>query len=186
MEVPGLGVEWQLQLPAYTPACSNTGSLTHWSRPGIEPTSSWRRVGFWSRWATRGPPPFLFYFTFYWSVVDLRCCISFRCSAIYTFLFQILFLYRLLQTIELHDNILTIIKNDFLKNTPLFKERTINEELLVQIPPQCTPDWGSFDSTRERGGTFFNIIKAPEGTHLMAALNKSGKKRLLCTCLKRF
>ena len=24
-----------------TTACSNTGSLTHWARPGIEPTSSW-------------------------------------------------------------------------------------------------------------------------------------------------
>ena len=25
----------------YAAACSNPGSLTHWARPGIEPTSSW-------------------------------------------------------------------------------------------------------------------------------------------------
>ena len=29
MEVPGLGVELELQLPAYTTACDNTGSFTH-------------------------------------------------------------------------------------------------------------------------------------------------------------
>ena len=57
MEVPRLGVELEMQLrstpqpwqhqiwavPAnYAAACSNTGSLTHWVRPGIEPTSSQR------------------------------------------------------------------------------------------------------------------------------------------------
>ena len=49
MEVPGLGVKLDLQLQAYTTAkatCGNTGSLTHWVRPGIEPTSSWRLVFF--------------------------------------------------------------------------------------------------------------------------------------------
>ena len=30
----------------YTTAHSNAGSLTHWVRPGIEPTSSWILVGF--------------------------------------------------------------------------------------------------------------------------------------------
>ena len=30
----------------YTAACSNTWSLTHWSRPGIEPEYSWILVGF--------------------------------------------------------------------------------------------------------------------------------------------
>ena len=53
MEVPRLGVKSELQLPAYTtatatpdPGCVwanttahvNAGSLTHWARPGIEPT----------------------------------------------------------------------------------------------------------------------------------------------------
>ena len=61
MEVPRLGVELALQLLAYTTAiatldlsCSetytiahvNTQSLTHGARPGIEPTSSWILVGF--------------------------------------------------------------------------------------------------------------------------------------------
>ena len=53
MEVPRLGVELELQLPAYTSATatpdlshiwdlhhahSNAGSLPHWARPGIEPS----------------------------------------------------------------------------------------------------------------------------------------------------
>ena len=33
---------------------SNAGSLTHWSRPGIEPTSSWMLVGFVNHWAMTG------------------------------------------------------------------------------------------------------------------------------------
>ena len=37
-----------------------------------------------------------------WSIVDLQCCVSFRCTAnIYTYvLFQVLFPYRLLQNTE--------------------------------------------------------------------------------------
>ena len=62
MEVPRLGVESELQLPAYNTviatkdpshvlktyavAHSNTRSLTHWGRPGIELSSSWTLVGF--------------------------------------------------------------------------------------------------------------------------------------------
>ena len=30
----------------YTPVHGNTGSLTHWVRPGIKPTTSWILVGF--------------------------------------------------------------------------------------------------------------------------------------------
>ena len=46
MEVPRLGVKSELQLPTYTTAHGNTRSLTHWARPGIEPTTSWFLVGF--------------------------------------------------------------------------------------------------------------------------------------------
>ena len=59
MEVPRLGIESELQLPAYTTATAmlnlscptpqltaTLGSLTHSVRPGIEPTSSWILVGF--------------------------------------------------------------------------------------------------------------------------------------------
>ena len=41
----------------YTTAHGNTGSLTHWARPGIEPTTSWFLVGFVNHWATTGTPP---------------------------------------------------------------------------------------------------------------------------------
>ena len=58
--MPRLGVESELQLPAYTTAIAmpgpshvcdlyhthgNAGSLTHWARPGIKPLSSWILVG---------------------------------------------------------------------------------------------------------------------------------------------
>ena len=61
MEAPRLGVELELQLPAYTPATatpnlsyvcdlhnthSNAGSLTCYARPGIEPETSWILVDF--------------------------------------------------------------------------------------------------------------------------------------------
>ena len=71
MEVPSLQVESELQLLAHTTApvtpdlsCildlhtarSNAGSLTHWARPGIEPTSSWTPVNFVTRCVTSGTP----------------------------------------------------------------------------------------------------------------------------------
>ena len=61
IEVPRPGIKSDLQLPAYTtatvtssgskPSLETTPQLTamldpHWSRPGIEPASSWIRVGF--------------------------------------------------------------------------------------------------------------------------------------------
>ena len=61
MEVPRLEIESELQLPTtatatampdpshvstYTSVHSSTGSLTHWVRPGIKPSSSWILVGF--------------------------------------------------------------------------------------------------------------------------------------------
>ena len=71
MEVPRLGVESELQLPAYTratatpdPAASatyttahgNAGYLTHWERPLIKPATSWFLVRFVNHWATMGTP----------------------------------------------------------------------------------------------------------------------------------
>jgi len=46
IEVPRLGVKLELQLPAYTTAHGNAGSLTHRTRSGIESTTSWRVVRF--------------------------------------------------------------------------------------------------------------------------------------------
>ena len=61
VEVPRLGVKLEIQLLAYTTATAmwdlgrvcnlyhsshNVGSLTHWVRPRIEPTSSWILVRF--------------------------------------------------------------------------------------------------------------------------------------------
>ena len=69
MEVPRLGVESELQVPAtatatpdwaksttYTTAHGNPGSLIHWARPGIEPAPSWILVGFVDHWARKGTP----------------------------------------------------------------------------------------------------------------------------------
>ena len=56
MEVLRQDVETELQLPAYTTAHSNTRSLTHWVRPGIEPTTSWFLVRFIHHWTTTGSP----------------------------------------------------------------------------------------------------------------------------------
>ena len=38
----------------YAASCSNIRSLTHWSRPGIEPTSSWVLVRLLIHWTTLG------------------------------------------------------------------------------------------------------------------------------------
>ena len=46
MEVPRLGVWSELQSLAYTTAQGNTGSLTHWARPGIKPATPWFLVRF--------------------------------------------------------------------------------------------------------------------------------------------
>ena len=40
----------------YTTAHGNTESLTHWARPGIEPSTSWFPVGFINHWAMTGTP----------------------------------------------------------------------------------------------------------------------------------
>ena len=72
--------------------------------PGIEPGTP--ALGAWSliHCTTREVPCFS---VFNWSIVDLVCCVSFRCTAkwfsytyIYIYFFQILFPYRLLQNIE--------------------------------------------------------------------------------------
>ena len=68
MEVPRLGVEWELQLSAYATAIATAtpdpGSIfdlyhslqQHWGRPGIEPTSSQILVRFLTSWAIMGTP----------------------------------------------------------------------------------------------------------------------------------
>ena len=50
------GGELGLQLPAHTTAHSSAGSSTHWTRPGLEPASSWMLVRFANRWAMMGTP----------------------------------------------------------------------------------------------------------------------------------
>ena len=46
----------QASSSTYTTAHGNTGSLTHWVRPGIEPATSWFLVRFIKHWATTGTP----------------------------------------------------------------------------------------------------------------------------------
>ena len=69
MGIPRLGIKselWPTSQPqqhqiqaesaTYATAHGNTGSLSHWARPGIKPTSSWILVGFLTPWATTGIP----------------------------------------------------------------------------------------------------------------------------------
>ena len=47
---------WGLVCNLHTAAHGNTGSLTGWAGPGIEPPSSWILVRFLTCWATIGTP----------------------------------------------------------------------------------------------------------------------------------
>ena len=60
MEVPRLGAESELQLPAYAIATATPDPLTHRARPAIEPASSWMLVRFVTCCATMGTPKFGF------------------------------------------------------------------------------------------------------------------------------
>ena len=55
---PRLGVESELQLPAYIEAHGNTESPTNWVRPGIKPASSWILLGFITTESQRELPGF--------------------------------------------------------------------------------------------------------------------------------
>ena len=58
----------------YTTAHSNTGCLTHWVVPGIEPASSWILVGFVNHWATVGTPVSSHFETRKWNVkTEVKC-----------------------------------------------------------------------------------------------------------------
>ena len=74
MEVPRLGFNqscncWPTPQPQqhriwaasaiYTSAHGNSGSLTKWVRPAVEPTSLWIVVAFFTCWATTGTPRIL-------------------------------------------------------------------------------------------------------------------------------
>ena len=50
----------QIWAMTYTAACGNARSLTHWARPGMEPKSSWKLVGFLTCWVTTGTPMCIF------------------------------------------------------------------------------------------------------------------------------
>ena len=90
MDSPMLGVEWELQLLAYTLALRNARSLTYRARQGIQPMSSWILSWFINLWATKGTPPrdFLLAFLFQkifrnnismlWllSLLRIHCCHS--------------------------------------------------------------------------------------------------------------
>ena len=82
---PGYRWNQRLQLPAYTTAHSNTGSLTHWAGPRSEPMSLWMNSSWVNHcWATTGTPLSFFFLILklYWSIIDLRCdnfCCTTKC-----------------------------------------------------------------------------------------------------------
>ena len=55
----------------HTTAHGNTGSLTHWARPGIEPATSWFLVGFVNHCATTGTPRLFFAFYTSDNIIDI-------------------------------------------------------------------------------------------------------------------
>ena len=57
--------------PDSSPAWGNTGSLTHWARPGTEPPSSQTLCQFLTCWATMGTPQIQFLKVF-WTVNSNR------------------------------------------------------------------------------------------------------------------
>ena len=77
-------------------------------RPGLEPASP----ALAGRFSTTAPPgkPLHFFFLFYWSIVDLQCCVHVCCTAewlSYIYIpFHILFHYGLSQDIEYIDSFL--------------------------------------------------------------------------------
>ena len=118
MEVPRLGVELEQQLqptvqplqcqiwnmPAtYTTAWSNTGSLTHWVRPGIKATFSWILVWFFTCWAIRTPlnkgfiflilKYFLDFYFFYYSWFTMFCPFLLYSNVIQSYIYIIFILY---------------------------------------------------------------------------------------------
>ena len=50
--------QWGIQATSvtHTTAHGNTRSLTHWERPGVEPTTSWFLAGFINHWTTTRTP----------------------------------------------------------------------------------------------------------------------------------
>ena len=59
-------------------------------RPGLEPVSPALAGGF-STTAPQGKPWSFFFFNIYWSMVDLQCCVSFKCTASHSSLEKRLF-----------------------------------------------------------------------------------------------
>jgi len=82
MEVPRLGVQsepipqpqqcriWAVSA-TYTTAHGNASSLTHWTRPGIEPTTSWFLIRFVSAAPQQELLKFFFFFFFFWGTFIL-------------------------------------------------------------------------------------------------------------------
>ena len=87
--------------------CAAWGILV--PQPGIEPMSLAVKAWSLNHWMSRDVPTyyyFLFQLIFYWSIVELQCCVNYSCRAkwfSYTFiyiLFHFLFHYVLSQDIE--------------------------------------------------------------------------------------
>ena len=97
VEVPRLGVESELQPPAYTAGPQDPSLIcdlhhssqqcqipTHWVRPGMEPAFSWILVGV----VTAEPQwelPILYSRLLCWRSIDHRCLGLFLCSLICSF-----------------------------------------------------------------------------------------------------
>ena len=145
MEVSRLGVGLELQLPSYpkakqqrqiwapfatyTTTCGNSGSLTHWVRPGIKPTSSWILVEFVTCWDSVGTPLIVILICISLMVSDVLIghCVSFFKEMSIQCPFYYLFIYCLFRAAPRHVEIPRLVV-----------------ELELQLPT-CTPATTTLD-----------------------------------------
>ena len=150
MEVPRLGIESELQLPqqhsiwamsaTYTTDHGNVGSLTHWTRPGIKPASSWMLVRVFPE------PQWDLLFFHYFIIVYLQCSVNFCCRTkwptnIYTHSSSHIIFYHVLSQVIGYSSSQSYIQQDLFT----FHSKCNSLHLLTpnsqSIPHPPLPPW---------------------------------------------
>ena len=115
----------------YTTAHGNTGSLTHWARPGIEPATLWLLVGFISAEQLQELPNFLIFANLIvekWYLVLIRLSLS-----IIIFCYVVIFVTCLRMICIFFSMNCLFISFAHLKNWALGALFIIDEELAFSV-----------------------------------------------------